>query len=141
MIPTIGTKIQAGRQSTVGYRFDGYVFDRYPRPALTQRAADRRTRRTAPRQPGDAVMISRLETALPSRVTKTTLYRIVGWLLRVYVVSLALVGVYSFLWVLEVAGMLPGHVLSTAWFGVAAIGLLFLVLSIPLYYRARTTEC
>ncbi|TMT86693.1 hypothetical protein E2L06_08820 [Haloterrigena sp. H1] len=86
-------------------------------------------------------MISRLETALPSRVTKTTLYRIVGWLLRVYVVSLALVGVYSFLWVLEVAGMLPGHVLSTAWFGVAAIGLLFLVLSIPLYYRARTTEC
>lgn len=85
-------------------------------------------------------MIGTLETMLPPQVTKTTLYRVVGWLLRVYVVSLGIVGVYSFLWVLEVAGMLPGHVLSTAWLGVAGIGLLFLVLLIPLYYRARTVE-
>ncbi|MFA9416879.1 hypothetical protein [Natrinema sp. HArc-T2] len=86
-------------------------------------------------------MIGRLETALPPRITKTTLYRVAGLLLRVYVVSLGLIGIYSLLWVLEVAGMLPGRVLSTVWFGVAAVGLLFLVLLIPLYYRARTTEC
>ena len=86
-------------------------------------------------------MIGRLETALPPRVTKTTLYRVAGWLLRVYVASLIVVGGYSLLWVLEVAGMLPSRVLSTAWIGVAAIGGLFLVLLVPLYYRARTAEC
>lgn len=85
-------------------------------------------------------MIGHLEDSFPPAVTKTTLYRIVGWLLRVYVVSLLVVGVYSLLWVLEVAGMLPGRWLSTVWLGVAAMGAIFLILLIPLYYTARSTD-
>jgi len=53
-------------------------------------------------------MIGYLDDSFPPAVTKTTLYRIVGWILQVYVASLLIVGVYSLLWILEVAGMLPG---------------------------------
>ncbi|WP_226042147.1 hypothetical protein [Natrinema sp. DC36] len=85
-------------------------------------------------------MIGHLEDSFPPAVTTTTLYRIVGWLLRVYVASLLIVGVYSLLWVLEVAGMLPVRWLSTVWLGVAATGVLFLILLVPLYYVARSTD-
>lgn len=81
-----------------------------------------------------------LDDSFPPAVTKTTLYRIVGWLLRVYVASLLIVGVYSLLWILELAGMLPGRWLSTVWLGVAATGVVFLILLVPLYYVARATD-
>lgn len=85
-------------------------------------------------------MIGRLEDSLPPAVTKTTLYRVAGWLLRAYVASLVIVGIYSLLWVLEVAGVLPGRWLSTAWVGIAAMGSIFLILLIPLYYAARAND-
>lgn len=85
-------------------------------------------------------MIGRLEDSFPPSVTRTTLYRVVGWLLRVYVASLLVVGIYSLLWVLEIAGMLPGRWLSTVWIGIAAMGSVFLVLSLPLYYAARSND-
>lgn len=84
-------------------------------------------------------MIGRFE-AFPPAVTKTSLYRVVDRLLQVYVASLLIVGVYSLLWILEVAGMLPGRWLSTVWLGVAATGVLFLILLVPLYYVARGTS-
>lgn len=85
-------------------------------------------------------MIGRLEDPIPPAVAKTTLYRAAGWLLRVYVISLGIVGVYSLLWLLEVAGMLPGRWLSTVWICIAAMGSIFLVLLIPLYFAARSTD-
>lgn len=85
-------------------------------------------------------MIGRLEDSFPPAVTKTTLYRVVGWLLRAYVVSLGIVGVYSLLWLLEVAGTLPGRWLSTVWLGIAAMGTIFLILLFPLYYAARSSD-
>ncbi|SEP81352.1 hypothetical protein [Natrinema salaciae] len=85
-------------------------------------------------------MIGRLEDPVPPSVAKTTLYRVAGWLLRAYVATLLVVGVYSLLWLLEIAGMLPGRWLSTVWIGIAAMGAVFLVLSLPLYYAARTTD-
>ncbi|WP_254764420.1 hypothetical protein [Natrinema marinum] len=85
-------------------------------------------------------MIGRLENSLPPAVTKSTLYRVVGWLFRAYVASLVILGVYSLLWVLELAGVLPGRWLSTAWIGIAAMGSIFLILLAPLYYAARSTD-
>ncbi|WP_408958448.1 hypothetical protein [Natrinema sp. 74] len=85
-------------------------------------------------------MLGCLEDSFPPAVTKTTLYRIAGWLLRAYVAGLAILGVYSLLWVLEIAGVFPSRWLSTAWIGIAAMGSIFLVLSFPLYYAARSTE-
>nr|WP_254525369.1 hypothetical protein [Natrinema caseinilyticum] len=85
-------------------------------------------------------MIGRFEDPFRPSVTRTTLYRVVGWLLWVYVVSLLVVGVYSVLWIFEIAGVLPGRWLSTAWIGVPAIGSVFLVLLIPLYYAGRSND-
>ncbi|MBZ6493938.1 hypothetical protein [Natrinema longum] len=85
-------------------------------------------------------MSGRFQASLPASVTKTTLYRAVGWLFRAYVASLLVVGGYSLLWILEIAGMLPAHLLSTAWIGMAAMGVVFLVISLPLYYAARTAD-
>lgn len=84
--------------------------------------------------------MDRLEDAVPPAVATTTLYRVAGWLLRAYVVCVLVVGVYSLLWVLEIAGMLPGRLLSTVWLGIAAMGTVFVVLSLPLYYAARSTD-
>ncbi|QLG48018.1 hypothetical protein [Natrinema halophilum] len=85
-------------------------------------------------------MIGRLENSFPPSVTRTMLYRVVGWLLRLYVASLLVVGVYSLLWILEIAGLLPGRWLSTVWIGIATMGSIFLILLIPLYYAARSNE-
>jgi len=137
---TIGTKIQASRRPNVGYRVDGFTFDWHPPTVRLRQATARLTQWTAPRRASGVAMSNLLETALPPRVTKTTLYRVAGWLLRVYIASLVVVGGYSLLWVLEVAGMLPGRVLSTVWIGIAATGALFLVLLVPLYYTARAAE-
>jgi len=80
-----------------------------------------------------------LEDALPARLTKTTLYHVVGWGLRLYVCLLIVVGGYSLLWTLELAGLVPEAWLSTIWIGIAVMGSLFLVLLVPLFYSARST--
>lgn len=85
-------------------------------------------------------MIGRFEGSLPPAITRTTLYRLVGWLLRVYVASLVVVGVYSLLWVLEIAGLFPDRWLSTVWLGIVAMGVIVLVLAVPLHYAARSTD-
>ena len=78
-----------------------------------------------------------LEEYVPPRVTKTTLYRVVGWGLRCYVVALLVVGCYSLLWILDVAGLVPEAWLSAVWIAIAVMGSLFLVLLIPLFYASR----
>ncbi|WP_226006927.1 hypothetical protein [Natrinema salinisoli] len=85
-------------------------------------------------------MIGRFEESLPPSVTKTTLYRVVGWLLRAYLATVLVAGIYSLLWVLEIAGMFPERWLSTVWIGIVAMGAVFLVLALPLYYAARSTD-
>lgn len=85
-------------------------------------------------------MISRFEESFPPSVTKTTLYRVAGWLLRAYLASVLIAGIYSLLWVLEIAGLFPERWLSTVWIGIVAMGSVFLVLSLPLYYAARSTD-
>ncbi|MDF9746795.1 hypothetical protein [Natrinema salsiterrestre] len=85
-------------------------------------------------------MIGRFEESLPPSVTKTTLYRVVGWLLRAYLAIVLVAGVYSLLWVLEIAGVFPERWLSTVWIGIVAMGSVFLILALPLYYAARSTD-
>ncbi|ELZ18072.1 hypothetical protein C477_12727 [Haloterrigena salina JCM 13891] len=80
-----------------------------------------------------------LEDALPPRVTKTTLYRVVGWGLRLYVLTVLVVGCYSLLWVLDLAGLVSESWLSTVWIAIAVMGTLFLVLLIPLFYTSRSS--
>lgn len=80
-----------------------------------------------------------LEDALSARVTKTALYRLVGWGLRCYVAAVLVVGCYSLLWVLDVAGLVPDAWLSTVWIAIAVMGALFLVLLIPLFYTSRSS--
>ena len=74
------------------------------------------------------------ERILPS---KTTLYHVVGWGLRIYVACLAVVGLYSVLWLAEIAGYLDEEMLAAIWVSIAAMGTVFLVLLIPLYYSSR----
>ena len=81
----------------------------------------------------------RLEELVPPQVTKTTLYHVVGWGLRLYVCSLVVVGAYSLLWVLKLAGVVPETWPSAIWIGSAVIGCLFLVLLVPLFYSARSS--
>ena len=81
-----------------------------------------------------------LEAYFPPRVTKTTLYRVVGWGLRCYVAALLLVGGYSLLWVFDVAGLVPEAWLSAVWIAIAVMGSLFLVLLIPLFYASRSAS-
>ncbi|ELY57522.1 hypothetical protein [Natronolimnohabitans innermongolicus] len=81
-----------------------------------------------------------LESALSQRVTKTTLYRVVGWGLRCYVASLLIVGSYSLLWTLELAGVVSETWLSVIWTAIAAMGALFLVLLLPLFYSSQSTK-
>ncbi len=80
-----------------------------------------------------------LEELVPPQVTKTTLYHVVGWGLRLYVCSLVVVGAYSLLWVLKLAGVVPETWPSAIWIGSAVIGCLFLVLLVPLFYSARSS--
>lgn len=81
-----------------------------------------------------------LEEHVPAQVTKTTLYHVVGWGLRLYVCSLVVVSGYSLLWVLELAGVVPEAWLSTIWIAIAVMGCLFLVLLVPLFYSARSSN-
>ncbi len=81
----------------------------------------------------------RLEELVPPQVTKTTLYHVVGWGLRLYVCSLVVVGAYSLLRVLKLAGVVPETWPSAIWIGSAVIGCLFLVLLVPLFYSARSS--
>ncbi|MFC4541203.1 hypothetical protein ACFO5R_04595 [Halosolutus amylolyticus] len=85
-------------------------------------------------------MIGVLDEYLPERITKTTLYHIVRWGLRIYIVSLLVIGAYSLLWVAELAGIIPEAWLSTIWIAIAAMGTVFLVLLIPLFYTTRSTK-
>ena len=81
-----------------------------------------------------------LEEYVPPRITKTALYRVVGWTLRIYVLALLIVGGYSVLWALEVAGLVPEVWLSAIWIAIAVMGCLFLVLLVPLFYSTRSTN-
>ncbi|MCW8172515.1 MULTISPECIES: hypothetical protein [Natrialba] len=85
-------------------------------------------------------MIGVLENRLPPEVTRTTLYHVVRLVLRLYVGSLLVAGVYSLLWVADVAGLIPEALLSTIWIGIAVMGSLFLVLLIPLFYTSRSSH-
>ena len=80
-----------------------------------------------------------LEKLVPPHVTKTTLYHVVGWGLRLYVCLLVVVGGYSLLWTLELAGLVPEAWLSVIWIAIAVMGSLFLILLVPLFYSARST--
>lgn len=68
---------------------------------------------------------------LPS---KTTLYHLTGLFFRAYITVVVVAGLYSLLWVLEVAGYLDQRVVATIWIAIAAMGAAFLVLLIPLYW-------
>lgn len=71
------------------------------------------------------------------RPTKAHLYHAVGYGLRIYVACLAVAGLYSVLWVAEVAGYLDEGTLAAIWLAIAAMGTVFLVLLIPLFYSSR----
>ncbi|AGB17621.1 hypothetical protein Halru_3055 [Halovivax ruber XH-70] len=77
--------------------------------------------------------------SIPPRpwVTRTRLYHVVGWGLRIYVACLLVVGFYSILWLAEVAGYLDQRTLAVIWLAVAGMGSAFLVLLVPLYYSSR----
>ncbi|WP_254864216.1 hypothetical protein [Halovivax gelatinilyticus] len=79
------------------------------------------------------------DLTLPARprLTKTTLYHVVGWGLRIYVACLLVIGLYSVLWLAEVAGYLDEQTLAVIWLAVAGMGTAFLVLLVPLYYSSR----
>lgn len=74
------------------------------------------------------------------RITKRTIYRAVGYGLRLYVACLAVVGLYSVLWLAEIAGYLDEQTLTAIWFAVAGMGVAFLVLLIPLFYSSRSNN-
>lgn len=70
--------------------------------------------------------------------TKVHLYHAVGVGLRIYVLCLAVAGLYSLLWLAEIAGYLDERTLGAIWLAIAAMGTVFLVLLIPLYYTSRS---
>lgn len=70
--------------------------------------------------------------------TKTHLYYIVGYGLRLYITCLTVAGVYSLLWVLELAGYLNETTIAAIWLAIAAMGTVFLALLIPLFYSSRS---
>ncbi|GAB3035041.1 hypothetical protein [Natronobiforma cellulositropha] len=72
------------------------------------------------------------------RPTRTHLYHVVGLGLRLYVASLVIVGLYSLLWLAEIAGYVDERTLGAIWLAIAAMGTVFLVLLIPLYYTSRS---
>lgn len=79
------------------------------------------------------------DLAIPPRpwLTRTRLYHVVGWGIRLYVACLLVVGCYSILWLAEVAGYLDQRTLAVIWLAVAGMGSAFLVLLVPLYYSSR----
>ena len=80
-----------------------------------------------------------LDWSLPARpwLTRTRLYHVVGWGLRIYVACLLVVGLYSVLWLAEVAGYLDEQTLAVIWLAIAGMGTAFLVLLVPLFYTSR----
>ena len=70
-------------------------------------------------------------------LTKRRLYHVIGWGLRTYVACLFVVGLYSLLWIAEVAGYLDERTLAAIWLAIAGMGTAFLVLLIPLFYTSR----
>ncbi|THE64639.1 hypothetical protein D8Y22_11875 [Salinadaptatus halalkaliphilus] len=84
-------------------------------------------------------MIGRLDDCLSPVATKTTLYHVVRLGLRVYVVSVVLVGTYSVFWIADIAGLIPNTLLSTIWIGIAVMGSIFLVLLVSLFFAARSS--
>lgn len=85
----------------------------------------------------------RLRERFP-RVTRRRLlrigYRAVGYGLRLYVACLAVVGIYSALWLAEIAGYLDERTLSTIWFAIAAMGAVFLLILIPIFFSSRSNQ-
>ncbi|MFC3959542.1 hypothetical protein [Halovivax cerinus] len=80
-----------------------------------------------------------IDLTIPPRpwLTRTRLYHVVGWGIRIYVACLLVVGLYSVLWLAEVAGYLDQRTLAVIWLAVAGMGSTFLVLLVPLYYSSR----
>ncbi|MCU4752811.1 hypothetical protein OB919_12635 [Halobacteria archaeon AArc-curdl1] len=77
----------------------------------------------------------RYEQFIPS---KTHLYHLTGLLFRIYITVVVVVSLYSLMWVLEVAGYLDERIIATIWIAIAAMGTVFLVLLIPMYWSSRS---
>lgn len=74
------------------------------------------------------------------RPTKADLHRAVGYCLRLYVATLVVLGGYSLLWLLEIAGYLDERTLATIWLAVVGMGAAFLLVVVPLFYASRSTQ-
>ncbi|WP_312910385.1 hypothetical protein [Natronosalvus caseinilyticus] len=70
--------------------------------------------------------------------SKTALYHAAGLFLRVYITIVIVTTVYSLLWLLEIAGYLDEQIIGVIWISIAAMGSVFLVLLIPLYWSSRS---
>lgn len=70
--------------------------------------------------------------------SKTHLYHLTGLLFRIYITVVIITSLYSLMWVLEVAGYLDERVIATIWIAIAAMGTVFLVLLIPMYWSSRS---
>ncbi|MFC7232257.1 hypothetical protein ACFQMM_14275 [Saliphagus sp. GCM10025308] len=70
--------------------------------------------------------------------SKTVLYHAAGLFLRVYITIVIVTTVYSLLWLLEIAGYLDEQIIGVIWISIAAMGSVFLVLLIPLYWSSRS---
>ncbi|MFP9193967.1 hypothetical protein [Natronosalvus vescus] len=79
----------------------------------------------------------RYDRLIPS---KTLLYHLTGLAFRIYVTVVIVAGLYSLLWVLEIAGYLDQRIIATIWVSIAAMGTVFLVLLIPLYWSNRSNQ-
>jgi len=67
-----------------------------------------------------------------------TLYRALHYGLQAYIACLAVFGLYSVLWLAEIAGHLERTTVGVIWLGIAGMGALFLVLLVPVFLSSRT---
>jgi len=58
--------------------------------------------------------------------------------LRIYVTCVLVAGLYSVLWLAEIAGYLDERIIGVIWLSIAAMGVAFLVLLLPMYWSKRS---
>ena len=74
-----------------------------------------------------------IETERDRERWKQVVYFLIRWIYRTWIACVTLVGVFTTLWLLEIAGMIGRDTLGTVWLGIIALGLTLLLVLIPIW--------
>jgi len=65
------------------------------------------------------------------------IYKFIHYGVRVYMACLGVAAVYSTLWAAQIAGYLERTTVGMIWVGIAAMGAVFLVILLPVFFTSR----